>query len=77
MRILLALVLLGVGYLVGTLEPSSTAQAPMQGFDSNGNAYIYYPPSGQGGVGQYFGSNGQSGQLYAPPAPMQGFRSPC
>jgi hypothetical protein len=76
-KIIFAAILFCAGYLLGTLELPVTAQAPVQGFDSHGNAFIYYPPSGPGGVGQSFGGNGATGQLYAPPAPLQGFRSPC
>jgi hypothetical protein len=79
MKLVFATILFCAGYLVGTLELPVTAQAPVQGFDSQGNAFIYYPPAGPGGVGQYFGNQGNhsTGQLYAPPAPLQGFRSPC
>ena len=79
MRYLLAFCLLASGYLIGTLEQSVTAQAPVQLFDSNGNSTLYYPPSGPGGVGQYYNSDGSMGNVYTPPAPLQGFgrQSPC
>ena len=75
-RVLFYLGLLAAGYVLGMQQPGVQAQAPMQGFNSDGSSYLYYPPSGQGGVGQYFGSNGQSGQIYSPPASF-GQRSPC
>ena len=76
MKALLCLSLLLAGYLMGQVSSPATAQAPMQGFNSDGSSFLYYPPSGPGGVGQYYGSDGRSGQIYQAPAPL-GHRSPC
>ena len=75
-KILLCLSLFLAGYLVGQISPAVQAQAPIMGYDNQGGSWQYYPPSGPGGVGQWNNSHGQSGQIYAPPAPL-GQRSPC
>jgi hypothetical protein len=77
MRLLFAVALFVAGYLVGTLEWPTHAQAPVQGFNSDGSSWTYFPPAGPGAPGQWFGSNGQSGTVFPPPAPLPGLRSPC
>ena len=75
-KILLCLSLFLAGYLVGQISPAVQAQAPIMGYDNQGGSWQYFSAPGPGGAGQYYGSNGQSGQIYQAPAPL-GQRSPC
>src|SRR5688500_156817 len=61
-KTLLCLSLFLSGYLAGQISTPATAQ--VQGFNSDGSSYLYYPPAAPGAPGQWFGSNGQSGTVY-------------
>lgn len=69
-KALLCLSLFLAGYLVGTVGP--TVKAQVQGFNSDGSSYLYYPPAAPGAPGQWFGSNGQSGTIYNNTPTQQG-----